>query len=50
VDESDEPAGPGERRIRRDTDLDGFFDVKYLVTSNGVASGIEKIHERAPRH
>lgn len=50
VDEIEEPAGNRERHIRRDTDGDGFLDVRYLVTSNGVATRIEAIHEKAPRH
>ena len=39
----------GEIVIRRDTDLDGWFDVRYVLR-RGVAVNLETIHERAPRH
>jgi hypothetical protein len=42
---------PGKRNaiIRRDTDLDGWFDVRYELR-DGVVVRIDSIRERAPRH
>jgi hypothetical protein len=42
-------AGKGNAQIRRDTDFDGFFDVRYELRG-GVVVRIESIRERAPRH
>ncbi len=39
----------GDVVIRRDSDLDGWFDLRYLER-NGMASRLEQIRERAPRH
>jgi hypothetical protein len=38
---------PGCFRVRRDTDRDGWFDVRYELR-HGLAGGLEKIRERAP--
>jgi hypothetical protein len=35
--------------IKRDTDLDGWFDLQYELRSN-IAVHIENIHEKAPKH
>jgi hypothetical protein len=40
---------PNHAIIRRDTKFNGWFDLRYELQS-GVATHIEKIHERAPRH
>ena len=39
----------GDAVIRRDTDLDGWFDLRY-VEHRGMATRLEQIHEQAPRH
>ncbi len=39
----------GDASIRRDADLDGWFDMLY-VERRGIVVRIEKIHEQAPRH
>lgn len=39
----------GEKAIRRDADLDGWFDLRY-VERRGMATRLEQIHEAAPRH
>jgi hypothetical protein len=38
---------PGGFRVRRDTDRDGWFDVRYELR-NGIATGVGQIRERAP--
>ena len=40
---------PNHALVRRDVDFDGYFDLRYELQS-GVATRIEKIHARAPRH
>ncbi len=35
--------------IKRDTDLDGWFDLQYELRSN-IAVHVENIHEKAPKH
>lgn len=40
---------PNHAFVRRDLDFDGYFDLRYEMQS-GVATHIEKIRERAPRH
>ena len=40
----------GKCTVRRDSDFDGYFDLKYNLTSSGVATNISKIHEKVPRH
>ena len=39
----------GDAVIRRDTDLDGWFDLRY-VERRGMATRLDQIHEQAPRH
>lgn len=39
----------GDAAIRRDSDLDGWFDLRY-VERRGVATRLEQIREEAPRH
>lgn len=39
----------GDAAIRRDTDLDGWFDLRY-VEHRGIVIRVEHIHEQAPRH
>ena len=39
----------GKRTVRRDTDRDGYFDLKYNLSESGVATNVTRIHERAPR-
>lgn len=39
----------GDASIRRDTDLDGWFDLRY-VERRGLATQPQQIHEPAPRH
>ena len=39
----------GDAAIRRDTDLDGWFDLRY-VERRGLATRLEQIREEAPRH
>jgi hypothetical protein len=39
----------GDAAIRRDTDLDGWFDLRY-VERRGMATQLEQIREEAPRH
>ena len=39
----------GEKAIRRDSDLDGWFDLRY-VERGGMATRPEQIHQKAPRH
>lgn len=38
----------GDAAIRRDTDLDGWFDLRY-VERRGLATRLEQIREQAPR-
>lgn len=38
----------GDTAIRRDTDLDGWFDLRY-VERQGLATRLEEIREQAPR-
>ena len=40
----------GKRSVRRDTDLDGYFDLQYNLSPSGFARNITKIHRKAPRH
>ena len=40
----------GKRTFRRDTDRDGYFDLKYNLSESGVATNITRIRDRAPRH
>lgn len=40
----------GKRTVRRDTDRDGYFDLKYNLGESGVATNVTRIRERAPRH
>jgi hypothetical protein len=35
--------------IKRDSDLDGWFDLQYQIRSN-LAVRLEKIREKAPKH
>lgn len=42
--------GKGKRTLRRDTDRDGYFDLKYNLSESGVATNITRIRDRAPRH
>ncbi len=39
----------GDLLIRRDSDLDGWFDLRY-VERRGMALRLEQIREQAPRH
>ena len=39
----------GDAAIRRDVDLDGWFDLRY-VERRGMATRPEQIREEAPRH
>lgn len=39
----------GDAVIRRDSDLDGWFDLRY-VEGKGLATRLEQIREQAPRH
>lgn len=39
----------GDAVIRRDSDLDGWFDLRY-VERRGMATRLEQIREAAPRH
>ncbi len=39
----------GDAVIRRDSDLDGWFDLRY-VEQRGLATRLEQIREEAPRH
>lgn len=39
----------GDAAIRRDADLDGWFDLRY-VERRGMATKLEQIREAAPRH
>lgn len=39
----------GDAAIRRDRDLDGWFDLRY-VERGGMVGRAEEIHEPAPRH
>ncbi|PAW89135.1 MAG: hypothetical protein B9S33_03795 [Pedosphaera sp. Tous-C6FEB] len=38
----------GDAAIRRDTDLDGWFDLRY-VERRGMATRLEQVREEAPR-
>ena len=38
----------GDALIRRDADLDGWFDLRY-VEHKGIATRLEQINEAAPR-
>ncbi|MEQ2008672.1 MAG: hypothetical protein ABMA26_17985 [Limisphaerales bacterium] len=49
VDEEDISLPAGEKAIRRDSDLDGWFDLRYLER-RGMATRLEQIREEAPRH
>ena len=39
----------GDAVIRRDSDLDGWFDLRY-VERRGMATRLEQLREEAPRH
>ena len=39
----------GDAAVRRDSDLDGWFDLRY-VERGGIATGLEQLREEAPRH
>lgn len=39
----------GDLHIRRDSDLDGWFDLRYLE-HRGRATRLDQIREEAPRH
>jgi hypothetical protein len=39
----------GDAAIRRDADLDGWFDLRY-VERKGLATQLEQIREETPRH
>ena len=39
----------GDLFIRRDSDMDGWFDLRY-VERRGMATRVEQIREQAPRH
>lgn len=39
----------GDAAIRRDSDLDGWFDLRY-VERKGLATRLEQIRESAPKH
>jgi hypothetical protein len=41
--------GTNHFRVKRDSDFDGWFDLGY-ESKSGIATGIEKIREKAPRH
>jgi hypothetical protein len=49
VDEETIRAPGGDAVIRRDSDLDGWFDLRY-VERKGLAVRPEQIREEAPRH
>ncbi|MEW6303549.1 MAG: hypothetical protein AB1705_08770 [Verrucomicrobiota bacterium] len=50
IDEEITERGPGGRpRVRKDTDYDGWFDLRYELGQFGIAMNVEKIRERAPR-
>ena len=39
----------GDAAVRRDSDLDGWFDLRY-AERRGIATRPEQIREEAPRH
>lgn len=41
---------PRLTRVRRDTDLDGWFDIEYELGPHGIAINLRQIREKAPRH
>ena len=49
VDEEIIRLSSGDAAIRRDTDLDGWFDLRY-AERRGMARQLEQIREEAPRH
>jgi len=49
VDEETIRMPSGDAVIRRDSDLDGWFDLRY-VEQRGMATRPEQIREEAPRH
>lgn len=49
VDEETIRLSNGDLVIRRDSDLDGWFDLRY-VERRGLATRLEQIREEAPRH
>ncbi len=49
VDEETIRLPEGIAAIRRDSDLDGWFDLRY-VERRGLATRLEQIREEAPRH
>lgn len=49
VDEETIRLPDGDTVIRRDSDLDGWFDLRY-VERRGMATRLEQIREEAPRH
>lgn len=51
VDEEINYKGPGGKvTVRKDTNFDGYFDLRYNLVTNGIAVNIVPIHEKAPRH
>ncbi len=36
--------------VKRDSDLDGWFDLEYDLGPHGLALNVRTIRERAPRH
>ncbi|NBV21154.1 MAG: hypothetical protein EBS05_04425 [Proteobacteria bacterium] len=49
VDEEIVRLSNGDLLIRRDSDLDGWFDLRY-IERRGIPTKLETIHEQAPRH
>lgn len=51
VDEVVVLAGEGRMtHVKRDSDLDGWFDLEYDLGPYGLALNVRTIRERAPRH
>lgn len=40
---------PGEFIIKKDSDFDGYFDIRYRQTTKGFAVDLQQIHEAVPR-
>lgn len=49
VDEETITLPNGDKFFRRDTNLDGWFDYRY-VERNGLVHGADQIREQAPSH
>lgn len=50
IDEERRPGKvPGEFIVRKDANFDGTFDVRYRQLTNGLATDMEVIKEKAPR-